>query len=145
MEAALTLVPVAVILAVYTHSLVFAGALRHPVFNLAQEGQYNHEKAWPSPPPSDPGVRHPRPFHLLGIQGVLLGLPPSHFKLLPGDTDVAVATTEGVAGPAGPAPHGRTHEQREALLTVAALETRDKVVSRVGESWGARQWGGPRF
>lgn len=39
MEAALTFVPIAVILAVYTHSLVFAGALCHPVFNLAKERQ----------------------------------------------------------------------------------------------------------
>lgn len=51
---------------------------------------------------------------------------------------MAVAATEDVAGPAGPTPHGRTHEQWEALLTVAALEARDNVVRRIGESRG---WG----
>lgn len=39
METALTFVPVAVILTVYTHSLVFTRTLCHPVFNLAKEDQ----------------------------------------------------------------------------------------------------------
>lgn len=33
-EAALTLVPHAVVLAIYTHSTFFCGTLRHPVLNL---------------------------------------------------------------------------------------------------------------
>lgn len=44
MEAALTFVPIAIILAVYTHGLVFTRTLCHPVFNLAKEGQGDHEK-----------------------------------------------------------------------------------------------------
>lgn len=90
------------------------------------------------PPSLRPRSSTSQPLHLLWIQGVLLWIPPSHFKLLPGDADVAVATTEGVAGPAGPAPHGRTHEQREALLTVAALEARDNV----SEDWRIKGVGG---
>lgn len=90
----------------------------------------------PAPFSLRPGVQDPSPCHLLWIQRVLLWLPPCHFKLLPGDTDVAVASTEGVAGPAGPAPHGGTHKQGEALFTVAALETGDKAVRGAGESWG---------
>ena len=132
MEAALTFVPIAIILAVHTHGLVFTRTLCHPVFDLAKEGQGDHKKAWTSPsslrarspdpsslllpqtrspspwppPPSDPGVQDPSLFHLIWIQRVLLRLPPGHFKLLPGDADLAVAPTKGVAGPAGPAPHG---------------------------------------
>lgn len=122
-EAALTFVPIAVVPAVHTHSLVFTRTLCHPVFNLAREEQDDHEKARTSPLlPQSQEFKTPA-HHLLWIQRVLLWLPPGHFKLLLGDTDVAVASTEGVAGPAGPTPHGRTHEQREALLTVAALET----------------------
>ena len=44
MEAALTLIPVAVILAVHTHSLIFTGTLCHPLFNLAKGGQGNFTK-----------------------------------------------------------------------------------------------------
>lgn len=33
-EAALTLVPHAVVLAIHTHSILFCGTLRHPVLNL---------------------------------------------------------------------------------------------------------------
>lgn len=49
MEAALTFVPVAIILAVDTHSFVFTRTLCHPVFNLAKEGQGDHKKAQTSP------------------------------------------------------------------------------------------------
>ena len=42
-EAALTLIPVAVILAVHTHSLIFAGTLCRPVFNLAKGRQDDHK------------------------------------------------------------------------------------------------------
>lgn len=45
MEAALTFVPIAIILAVHTHSLVFTRTLCHPVFNLAKERQGDHKKA----------------------------------------------------------------------------------------------------
>lgn len=44
-EAALTLVPIAIILAAHTHCLVFTRTLCHPVFNLVKEGQSDHEKA----------------------------------------------------------------------------------------------------
>lgn len=37
MEAALTFVPIAIILAVHTHSLIFTRTFCHPVFNLAKE------------------------------------------------------------------------------------------------------------
>lgn len=45
MEAALTFVPVAIILTVDTHSFIFTRTLCHPVFNLAKEGQGDHKKA----------------------------------------------------------------------------------------------------
>lgn len=46
MEAALTFVPIAIILAVHTHSLVFTRTFCHPVFNLAKERQGDHKEAW---------------------------------------------------------------------------------------------------
>lgn len=84
MEAALTFVPIAVILAVYTHSLVFAGALCHPVFNLAKEGQCNHKKAWTSHPSLKPGVDIPAPFTSSGsreyFSGSLLAISSSFLE-----------------------------------------------------------------
>lgn len=45
MEAALTFVPIAIIVAVHTHSLVFTRTLCHPVFDLAKEGQGDRSAA----------------------------------------------------------------------------------------------------
>lgn len=63
MEAALTFVPIAIIVAVHTHSLVFTRPLCHPVFDLAEEGQGDHRNAWTSP--SSLRARSPEPGSLL--------------------------------------------------------------------------------
>lgn len=56
-QAALTFVPIAVILAVHTHSLVFTRPLCHPVFNLTKETQRDHKKGRTVPflPETRPG------------------------------------------------------------------------------------------
>ena len=74
MEAALTLIPVAVILAVHTHSLIFTGTLCHPVFNLAKGGQGVHKltrtRLLPGGVPRSSGPQELRTpaFHLIWIQ-----------------------------------------------------------------------------
>lgn len=55
MQAALAFVPITVILAVHTHSLVFTRPLCHPVFNLTKERQSDHKKAWTTPSSPRPG------------------------------------------------------------------------------------------
>lgn len=61
MEAALTSVPIAVVLAVHTHSFIFTRTFCYPGFNLANKGAEKHGPALlpqtqgsrPHPPPSD--------------------------------------------------------------------------------------------
>lgn len=48
-QAALAFVPVAVILTVHTHSLVFTRPLGHPVVNLAKERRGDRKEAWAIP------------------------------------------------------------------------------------------------
>lgn len=92
MEAALTFVPVAVILAVYTHGLIFTRTLCHPVFNLTKVGQGGHTKAWTSPLlPQTQEFGPPAPFTSSGsseyFSGSLLAISSSfletHTWLLP--------------------------------------------------------------
>lgn len=92
MEAALTFVPVAVILAVYTHGLIFTRTFCHPVFNLAKEGQGGHTKAGTSPLfPQTQEFGPPAPFTSSGsseyFSGSLLAISSSfletHTWLLP--------------------------------------------------------------
>lgn len=45
MEAALASVPVAVVLAVHTHSFIFTRTFCHPAFNLANKGTERHGPA----------------------------------------------------------------------------------------------------
>lgn len=68
MEAALTFVPIAIILAVHTHSLIFTRTLCHPVFNLAKERQGDHKEAWTRHLSLRPRASASSPFHLLRIQ-----------------------------------------------------------------------------
>lgn len=49
MQTALAFVPIAVILAVHTHGLIFTGPLGHPVVNLAKERRGDRKEAWASP------------------------------------------------------------------------------------------------
>lgn len=52
MKAALAFVPIAIILAVHTHGLIFTRTLAHPIFNLAKEAQMITRGYGPAPPPS---------------------------------------------------------------------------------------------
>lgn len=61
---------------------------------------------------------------------------------------MAVPSTEGMAGAAGPTTQSRTHKQWETLLTMAALVTKDSAIKRAGETWGRGTqglgtWSGP--
>lgn len=78
MQAALAFVPIAVVLAVHTHSLILTRPLCHPVFNLAKERWGDHKKVWTplsslSHSPSDPGVLDCSPFTSSGSSGYFSG------------------------------------------------------------------------
>lgn len=83
-EAALTLVPHAVVLAIYTHSTFFCGTLRHPVLNLIKVQKektketsllffayllftYNHKNASRMADTYAVGVQREEPWILKGL------------------------------------------------------------------------------
>ena len=85
MEAALTLIPVAVILAVHTHSLIFTGTLCHPVVNLAKGGQGDHKLTRTRLLPGGvPRISGPQPFTSSGsseyFSGSLLAISSSFLE-----------------------------------------------------------------
>ena len=82
MEAALTSVPVAVVLTVHTHSFIFTGTFCHPGFNLANKGTERHGPTLlPQTQGSRPHlflqIQGSRPYILPQTQGSRPSLPPS--------------------------------------------------------------------